>query len=102
MVVNPQVPAKTLPELVQLIRDNPGKYGFAGPGIGSTPHLGGELFRLATHPRELIEAFGPFAYIGLFSVIFAETGLFVGFFLPGDSLLFTAPTYYYYMTLVKG
>jgi tripartite-type tricarboxylate transporter receptor subunit TctC len=47
VVVNPQVPAKTLPELVQLIRDNPGKYSFAGPGVGSTPHLGGELFRLA-------------------------------------------------------
>jgi tripartite-type tricarboxylate transporter receptor subunit TctC len=47
VVVNPSVPAKTLPELVQLIRDNPGKYSFAGPGIGSTPHLGGELFRLA-------------------------------------------------------
>jgi tripartite-type tricarboxylate transporter receptor subunit TctC len=46
-VVNPSVPAKTLPELVQLIRDNPGKYSFAGPGVGSTPHLGGELFRLA-------------------------------------------------------
>ena len=47
VVVNPQVPAKTLPELVQLVRDNPGKYSFAGPGVGSTPHLGGELFRLA-------------------------------------------------------
>src|SRR6202140_2122282 len=47
VVVNPLVPAKTLPELVQLIRDNPGKYSFAGPGVGSTPHLGGELFRLA-------------------------------------------------------
>ncbi|NOJ50421.1 Bug family tripartite tricarboxylate transporter substrate binding protein [Bradyrhizobium archetypum] len=47
VVVNPQVAAKTLPELVQLIRDNPGKYSFAGPGVGSTPHLGGELFRLA-------------------------------------------------------
>jgi tripartite-type tricarboxylate transporter receptor subunit TctC len=47
VVVNPSVPAKTLPELVQLIRDNPSKYGFAGPGVGSTPHLGGELFRLA-------------------------------------------------------
>lgn len=47
VVVNPQLPAKTLPELVQLIRDNPGKYSFAGPGVGSTPHLGGELFRLA-------------------------------------------------------
>lgn len=47
VVINPSVPAKSLPELVQLIRDNPGKYGFAGPGVGSTPHLGGELFRLA-------------------------------------------------------
>src|SRR4029453_11736139 len=47
VVVTPQGPAKTLPELVQLVRDNPGKYSFAGPGVGSTPHLGGELFRLA-------------------------------------------------------
>jgi tripartite-type tricarboxylate transporter receptor subunit TctC len=47
VVVNPSVPARSLPELVQLIRDNPGKYSFAGPGVGSTPHLGGELFRLA-------------------------------------------------------
>ncbi len=38
-------------------------------------------------PKHLIETFG---YIGLFAIIFAESGLFVGFFLPGDSLLFTA------------
>lgn len=29
-------------------------------------------------------------YIGIFAVVFAESGLFIGFFLPGDSLLFTA------------
>ena len=39
------------------------------------------------HPDKLIEAFGT---IGLFFIIFAESGLFFGFFLPGDSLLFTA------------
>jgi tripartite-type tricarboxylate transporter receptor subunit TctC len=53
VVVNPQVPAKTLPELVQLIRDNPGKYSYAGPGVGSTPHLGAELFRL-TYKLDLV------------------------------------------------
>ena len=53
VVVNPQVPAKTLPELVQLIKDNPGKYSYAGPGIGSTPHLGAELFRL-TYKLDLV------------------------------------------------
>src|SRR6266567_4650332 len=47
VVVNPTVPAKTIPELVQLIRLNPGKYSFAGPGVGSTPHLSGELFKLS-------------------------------------------------------
>jgi tripartite-type tricarboxylate transporter receptor subunit TctC len=47
VAVHPSVPAKTVTELVQLIRDNPGKYSFAGPGVGSTPHLSGELFRLS-------------------------------------------------------
>jgi membrane-associated protein len=39
------------------------------------------------NPESLIEAFGT---LGLFAIIFAESGLLVGFFLPGDSLLFTA------------
>jgi len=38
-------------------------------------------------PQHLIETLG---LIGLFGIVFAESGLLVGFFLPGDSLLFTA------------
>lgn len=41
----------------------------------------------ALDPTILLTTFG---YIGLFSIVFAESGLFFGFFLPGDSLLFTA------------
>jgi membrane-associated protein len=38
-------------------------------------------------PKDLIDAFG---LIGIFAIVFAESGLLVGFFLPGDALLFTA------------
>ena len=38
-------------------------------------------------PKHLIETFGP---LGMFAMVFAESGLLFGFFLPGDSLLFTA------------
>lgn len=41
----------------------------------------------AIDPQELIRTFGT---IGLILIIFAESGLLIGFFLPGDSLLFTA------------
>ena len=48
------------------------------------------LAALSLDPRDILESFGPWATIGLFLIIFAETGLLIGFFLPGDSLLFTA------------
>ena len=48
------------------------------------------LVALSLNPRDILESFGPWATIGLFLIIFAETGLLIGFFLPGDSLLFTA------------
>ena len=43
--VHPDFPAKTLKELVDLVKANPGKYSFAQPATGSTPHLAGELFK---------------------------------------------------------
>ena len=46
LTVNPSVPAKTVKELIEVIRANPGKYSFAQPATGSTPHLAGELFKL--------------------------------------------------------
>ena len=46
-----------------------------------------EFLRRLTNVRELI-AWG--GYVGLTLIIFAETGLLIGFFLPGDSLLVTA------------
>ena len=39
---------------------------------------------------DLIELIKTAGYLGLFAIVFAETGLLIGFFLPGDSLLFTA------------
>ena len=44
--VNPDFPAKSLKELVALVKANPGTYSFAQPATGSTPHLAGELFKL--------------------------------------------------------
>jgi tripartite-type tricarboxylate transporter receptor subunit TctC len=43
--VNPDVPAKSMAELIALVKANPGKYSFAQPATGSTPHLAGELFK---------------------------------------------------------
>jgi tripartite-type tricarboxylate transporter receptor subunit TctC len=43
--VNPDFSAKSMKELVALVKANPGKYSFAQPATGSTPHLAGELFK---------------------------------------------------------
>ena len=46
IAVHPDVPAKSIPELVAYIKANPGKVSFSSPGAGTTPHLSGELFKL--------------------------------------------------------
>ena len=51
LVVHPDVPAKSVKELIALIKANPGKYSYAQPALGSTPHLGGELFKMTLQSR---------------------------------------------------
>jgi len=48
MVVNPSVPARTVPEFIAYANANPGKLNMASPGSGSTPHVFGELFKMMT------------------------------------------------------
>src|SRR5215472_7570674 len=45
VVVHPTLPANNLKELIDLIKANPGKYSYAQPSTGSTPHLSAELMK---------------------------------------------------------
>src|SRR6476660_1364731 len=47
LTVHPSVPARTVDDLVALIKANPGKYSYASPGTGTPGHLVGEQFRLS-------------------------------------------------------
>jgi tripartite-type tricarboxylate transporter receptor subunit TctC len=46
MVVHPSVPVTTVPEFIAYTKANPGKINMASSGVGSTPHLAGELFKM--------------------------------------------------------
>ena len=48
VVVNPSVPAKTIPELIAFAKANPSKLNMASAGIGSLAHVAGELFKIMT------------------------------------------------------
>jgi tripartite-type tricarboxylate transporter receptor subunit TctC len=47
LVANPALPATNAKELAELIKANPGKFSFASAGMGTTPYLSGELFKLS-------------------------------------------------------
>ncbi|MFZ3360135.1 MAG: tripartite tricarboxylate transporter substrate binding protein [Xanthobacteraceae bacterium] len=46
--VNPSVPVKTVPELIAYAKAHPAQLNMASGGVGSTPHLAGELFKMLT------------------------------------------------------
>jgi tripartite-type tricarboxylate transporter receptor subunit TctC len=53
LVVNPAVPAKTLQELVALMKSKPGKLNYASAGVGSTTHLAMEMLKAASNTYAL-------------------------------------------------
>jgi tripartite-type tricarboxylate transporter receptor subunit TctC len=48
MIVNPSVPAKTVPEFINYAKANPNRVNYASIGIGSSNHVAGELFKMMT------------------------------------------------------
>ena len=47
LVANPSLPVKSVKELAEFIKANPGKLSFASAGMGTTPYLSGELFKMS-------------------------------------------------------
>ena len=62
LFINPSVPAKTVKELIDEVKANPGKYSYAQPAMGSTPHLSAELLKM-TFNLDLVMI--PFTSAGL-------------------------------------
>jgi tripartite-type tricarboxylate transporter receptor subunit TctC len=80
LAVHPSVPARTMSELVVLIKANPGKYSYASPGTGTPGHLVGEQFRLSLG-------------LDLVHVPFNSAGLAVGSSVAGHTpICFASPS----------
>jgi membrane-associated protein len=82
--------AEVVPRKVACCQATPSspRSGKAGTKVYSAAVLGVLLGLL--DPKSMIESASPFGELLVMAIIFAETGLLIGFFLPGDSLLFTA------------
>jgi tripartite-type tricarboxylate transporter receptor subunit TctC len=53
LVVHPSVPAKSVKELIALLKSKPGRYNYASGGVGASQHLAGELFKYMTKTKML-------------------------------------------------
>ena len=86
LVVHPSVPAKNVKELIALARSKPGRLVIASPGLGTSPHLSAELFKVM-------------AKVDMEQVLFKGSGLGVISLLAGEvSVAFpTTPTVMPYM-----
>ena len=54
LTINPSMPARTLGDLIALIKSNPGKYNYASGGVGTQAHLLGEMLRLRHLPLDIV------------------------------------------------
>ncbi len=80
LVIHPSVPAKSLKELVSVIRAKPGKLTYASSGVGGTSHLAGELFK-------------SLAKVDLLHVPYKGTALFATELIAGQvDMAFAGPT----------
>lgn len=69
LTINPSVPAKSVKDLIALAKAKPGQIMFGSPGVGTSPHLTAELFKLQAGvdlPQVLFKGSGP-AYVSLIS-----------------------------------
>lgn len=48
LTINSSIPATTLSDLIELAKEEPGRYSFASSGVGGSPHLAGEMLKLRT------------------------------------------------------